>query len=265
MDGLLTMTLDNDGLVTHETVHLFGPNYAQVCFGVDSINPKNTGWIGIWALYATGVQYLPILISLGFIFVGFVSKSTLIHFISNTIQFSWLLNICLEYKFRVHPIERECIVSVKVADIQLLGPVFALPPVEVTQSVALTIFFTFYLLFWKRNWFNYVEKNGFFMETRTSELQEKTWLIVIFILLLIQNPLLLLIRNVYSLTTIIIGFFLGILASMNIIMVYLFLMYMCQSNIPYKEDVLEAVAKTSTNFPIDNPFYLLTPILMPLD
>lgn len=239
-----------------EIVHLFGSNYADICFGISSLDPQVSGWLAIWAIYATLVQYLPILISIGFVFLGFITKSTLVHFLSNIIQVAWITNVSLEYRFRENPIERECVASIRLGDIQLLGPVYALPPIEITQSIAISIFFIFYIFFWKRILVQHVGNHPYIY----AELQDKYWMVIVFIILMIQNPLLLYIRGVYTMLEIMVAIIVGIITSANVIIIYVALAYMNSYTVNN-----QLLANGTTTYPLDNPFFLLHLHLIPLN
>lgn len=235
---------------------LFGRDYPTACFDISSLNPAIAGWPAVWALYATLVQYLPILISLGFLFLFLISKSTLVHFLTNVIGFSWFLNFCLEQKFKIPPNNPACVATLHLGDLQLFGPVYAVPPLEITQSIALTVLFVFYVYIWKPSWPLFVNKTdkNFPSVVLDSENQEKPWLLILAVLLMVQNPLLLWIRGVYSLFSISIGILVGMVASSSIISVYMFWIYMFDRNQTYKNAVTQLPITMNNNIPIDDPF-----------
>jgi hypothetical protein len=218
--------------------------------------------MAIWAIYASIIQYTPVVVSIGFVFLGFISKSTIIHFLSNTIKLSWLFNICFEYKFMIKPSNKDCIVSLKMGDIQLIGPTFAFPPIEITQSSALITFFLFYLFFWKKIWHKYSNINGMSIAALKSEFQERCEFLVVLIILLVQNPLLLAIRNVYSLFGITIGIVLGVAISGNIILFYLISLYLSHIKNIYQKREYNDINNIGA-FPYDDPFPLLTLTYIP--
>jgi hypothetical protein len=81
-------------------------------------------------------------------------------------------------------------------------------------------------------------------------------MMVLFIVFLIQNPLILLIRSVYTTAQVAMGLALGGVAAGNLIAFYLFLAYMFKTNLRYQRG-LDPTKLTNTNFPMDNPFYIL--------
>jgi hypothetical protein len=235
---------------------IFGPRFAQVCFGVSSLKLENSGWYGVWIAYAIFIQYLPILASLGFFFLYLISRSTLVHFLANTSFFTWVINASLEYYFHVSPRNRECIATLRAADLQLIGPVYAMPPLEVTQSVALSLFFTFYVFFWHRQWFLDIQSDQTGFYTIQEEAKENRPTMLFFVLLLIQNPLLLWIRHVYTFFEIAVAIILGIFAATNVVLVYMFLMWSYNMNRVYVVTTLSAdVGKLAA--PFANPFTML--------
>lgn len=250
---------DEEQFVNPAGLDIFGPRFAQVCFGVNSLKLENTGWYGVWIAYAIFIQYLPILASLGFFLLYLISKSTLVHFLSNTSFFTWVLNASLEYFFHVSPRNRECIATLRAGDLQLLGPVYAFPPLEVTQSMALALFFLFYAFFWHQLWFVELQTDHVTFYTLQDEAKEKKPVMVFLILLLIQNPLLLWIRHVYTFLEISVAIILGIFAATNVILVYMYFVLGYNMNRAYLISVVEQTGDGGDDMaaPFANPFNMM--------
>ncbi len=237
----------------HAKLELADSDFSQTCFHIPYLDPSISGWIGVWALYNIFIKYLPIIFSVGFIFLNFLSKSTTIHFLTNITAFIWILNISLEYKFRISALYPTCIANIRIGDVKILGPVFGFPPIEIAQSSGLIFFFVFYLYFWKNIWWNTFIKQeaNKLNDIIRNESSERSWVIVLFILLLIQNPLLLWIRSVYDLFEIAVGILIGILSAINIIMVYLYFKYMFNFNTCYK--FVRDEKSIICNYPSESP------------
>ena len=98
------------------------------------------------------------------------------------------------------------------------------------------------------------------------ELQEKSWFILFLVLLMMQNPLLLWIRSVYTLFEITIGILTGLIASGNIILLYLYTLYSHKHIIPKIESARQAenVTVLGIDYPLNNPMVVFPPIFMPI-